>query len=433
MKEHNGSAGKLKIPRVGHRILKSAFSVLLCYLIYLLRGQEGIVFYSMLAALWCIRPYFGNTMEMAAQRISGTLIGSVFGLVVLLIKLYLLPMDLLPYELIYFLLVGMAIIPIIQTTLILHHRDASYFSCVVFLSIVVNHVGDENPYIFVWNRVLDTLIGVIVGIGVNSFHLPTRKRKDILFVSGVDDTLVAEDEALSDFSKRQINYLIDIGANFTVSTRRAPAAVQEILSGVRLKLPIIAMDGAVLYDMNTNTYIREFVISHDTADQVRELAQEQGLNCFSNVIIDDCLLICYKELNNSAQQSMYEKLCRSPYRNYIRMTPPEDTRTVYLMFLDTTEKMQRFYEILSENGYDQFLKILFYPSKDYAGFSYIKIYNRNAGRERMLCYLKEMTGLTQTVTFGSEEGKYDVTVKNDDTSQVATTLRQMYEQLLWRK
>ena len=84
---------KFKIPPVGHRTLKTAFSVLLCYLIYLLRGRNGLVFYSMLAAMWCIRPYFENTMEMARQRVSGTVIGSAYGLAALLIKLYLFPQD----------------------------------------------------------------------------------------------------------------------------------------------------------------------------------------------------------------------------------------------------------------------------------------------------------------------------------------------------
>ncbi|MCC8168221.1 MAG: FUSC family protein, partial [Clostridiales bacterium] len=242
------------IPPVGHRTLKSAVSVLLCYAVYLLRGHQGLVFYSMLAALWCIRPYFDNTVQMAVQRVSGTLIGAVYGLIILLVDAYFLDAyfgdayaDV--YELLYCLIVAAAIVPIIETTLILKHKDVSYFSCVVFLSIAVNHVGDDNPYIFVLNRVVDTLIGVAIGIGVNTLHLPVRKRDDILFVSGVDDTLIAQDEMLSDYSRRQFNYLIDRGANFTISTMRAPATVQKILSGVHLKLPIIAMDGAVLYDM----------------------------------------------------------------------------------------------------------------------------------------------------------------------------------------
>ncbi|MDD6069201.1 MAG: HAD hydrolase family protein [Clostridiales bacterium] len=433
MEEKVQSIKKVKIPRVGHRILKSSFSVLLCFIVYLIRGREGIPFYSMLAALWCIRPYIGSSLEMALQRTLGTFVGAGFGLLVLLIKLSCLPQNHFGNELIYDVLVALAIIPIIWLTVLLHHQNASYFSCVVFLSIVVNHIGDENPYIFVLNRVLDTMIGIVIGIGINSFHWPSRKQRDVLFVSGIDDTLIAGKEELSTYSKREINYMLDDGLNFTISTMRTPASLQKLLNGIRLRLPIIAMDGAVLYDMNENSFIRAFVISYDTSAEILNLVKEKGFHCFSNVIIDDCLLIYYEELENEAERKVFAKLHSSPYRNYIKASLPEMTSVVYFMIIDETQKLQAFYDVLKEKGYETSLKILFYPSKEYPGYSYIKIYNKNACRENMLVYLKDMTGLTKTVTFGSVPEKYDVQVVGKDTNQVARTLRKMYEVPVWKK
>lgn len=432
MEEKVQSKKKVKIPRVGHRILKSSFSVLLCFIVYLVRGREGIPFYSMLAALWCIRPYIGNSLEMAMQRTLGTMVGAGFGLLLLLAKLRFLPQEQLGNEIVYYVLVAIVIIPIILVTVMMHHQNASYFSCVVFLSIVVNHVGDDNPYLFVLNRVLDTMIGIVIGIGINSFHWPSKKQRDVLFVSGIDDTLIAGKEELSTYSKREINYLLDDGANFTISTMRTPASLQGLLSGIRLRLPIIAMDGAVLYDMNENSFIRAFVISYDTSSEILHLVKENGLHCFSNVIIDDCLLIYYDDLGNEAECWVFEKLHSSPYRNYIKAPLPEKTSVVYFMMIDKTDRLQAFYDVLKEKGYEESLKILFYPSTDYPGYSYIKIYNKNACRENMLVYLKDMTGLTKTVTFGSVPGKYDVEVIGDDTNQVARMLRKMYEIPVWR-
>ncbi len=59
-----------------------------------------------------------------------------------------------------------------------------YFSCVVFLSIVVIHIGDANPYLFVFNRVMDTMIGIIIGMLVNSVRLPRRKGYSVHFRYG---------------------------------------------------------------------------------------------------------------------------------------------------------------------------------------------------------------------------------------------------------
>ncbi|MBR4542915.1 MAG: FUSC family protein [Lachnospiraceae bacterium] len=66
----------------------------------------------------------------------------------------------------YFIL-SLFIIPIIYTTILLNKKNASYFSCVVYLSIVVNHLSDDNPFFFVMDRSFDTLIGIAVGLVIN--------------------------------------------------------------------------------------------------------------------------------------------------------------------------------------------------------------------------------------------------------------------------
>ncbi|MGN0598205.1 MAG: FUSC family protein [Ruminiclostridium sp.] len=105
---------KLSFPPVGNRILKSAAGVLLCGCVYFLRGKEGIPFYSMLAVLWCIQPYREGTLKMALQRTVGTLIGALFGLITIVLEIYVLPVYDTPLG--YFLIALM----IIPTNL--HHR-----------------------------------------------------------------------------------------------------------------------------------------------------------------------------------------------------------------------------------------------------------------------------------------------------------------------
>lgn len=202
--------------------MKSAVAVLLCYLVSFLRRDSGIVFYSQLAALWCIQMYVVNTKQNAVQRLIGTTIGALYGLLYLLIRGQVWGNAGI-YEMANALVISGMIVVILYTTVLIHKKQASYFSCVVFLSIVVNHVSDSNPYLFVWNRFLDTVIGILIGVGVNIFSLPRRKRKDILFISGLDDTLLTgEKEALSDYSKVELNRMLDEGANFTISTIRTP-------------------------------------------------------------------------------------------------------------------------------------------------------------------------------------------------------------------
>lgn len=422
---------KISFPPIGMRIIKSAVAVGICYLISFLRGNSGIVFYSQLAALWCIQVYITNSRQNAIQRFIGTVIGAVYGLIFLLLEQKLsLPDG--QEEFINALLISGMIVAVLYTTVLLRKKQASYFSCVVFLSIVVNHIGDSNPYLFVWNRFLDTIIGIVIGIGINSFSFPRKKQKDILFISGLDDTLLHKADNLSDYSRIELNRMLDEGVNFTISTMRTPASLMKPMKDIRLKLPVIAMDGAVLYDMNENIYLKVYVISNSMGREILALIHQHRLQCFVNVIIDDMLVIFYTETEDEVQNRLIKEMRKSPYRNYIKSGGLKAEEVVYFMLLYPHQVIEDFYKVLEQNGITEKLKVLKYDSTDYPGYSYIKIYNKNATKENMSAYLKTMLGLNKTVTFGSIQGRYDVVIQPGDTNKVVHELKKRYEPVMFR-
>jgi len=323
---------KITVPPIGMRIVKSAVAVLICYLISFLRKENGIVFYSQLAALWCIQTYRNDTKKNALQRMAGTAIGAAYGLVFLLLERYIRPESIRRHFFDAAVISGMIVL-VLYTTVLIKKKHASYFSCVVFLSIVVNHVADANPYLFVWNRFLDTVIGILIGVGVNVFSLPVDKRKDILFISGVDETLVDQEGRLSDYSRVELNRMLDDGVNFTLSTMRTPASLQRFAQDIRLKLPVIAMDGAVLYDINENTYLKVYVISKGMSLRVLKIIQGLGYACFVNCVIDDVLVICYEEEMGDVQEEILREMRKSPYRNYMKMGGIDFQGVVYFMMV----------------------------------------------------------------------------------------------------
>lgn len=417
---------KRKLPPIGLRIIKSAAAVALCYLVSFLRGNSGIVFYSQLAALWCMQSYVANSRNNAVQRTIGTVIGALYGLIFLLLKNQF-GISGRTGEVIDALAISMTLIAVLYTTVLIKKKQASYFSCVVFLSIVVNHMSDSNPYLFVWNRFLDTMIGIAIGIGVNCFSLPKQKNKDILFISGLDDTLLNNKDSLSDYSRVELNRMLDEGVNFTISTMRTPASLMEPMRDIRLKLPVIAMDGAVLYDIREKMYLKTYVISARESNEILALIKNRGLTCFTNVIVDDMLVIYYEETEDEIQKRLISQMRKSPYRNYVKRTLPETECVVYFMMLYPHEVIEDFYKVLKEKGLTKLLKVLKYDSMDYPGYSYIKIYNKNATKENMTAYLKEMLHLEKTVTFGSIPGRYDCVVDSGDSNQVVHMLKKMYE------
>ncbi|MGN0368847.1 MAG: HAD hydrolase family protein [Wujia sp.] len=417
---------KLKIPGIGARIVKSALAVALCMIVNVVRGDEGIVFYSQLAALWCIQMYRNNTVKNALQRTTGTIVGAVYGLIYILIFPYM-NSNIYSYVWLEAVVVFISIIVVIYTTVLINKRQASYFSCVVFLSIIINHIGDSNPYSFVWNRFLDTMIGICIGVLINNIRICFNQDRETLFVSGVDDILVDENNRISAFSKVELNRMIDDGMRFTISTKRTPASLLEPLSDISFRYPVIVMDGAALYDVSKNEYVKEYVISPETAKELNNLIHDSGLSPYINVIIDDTLLIYYQDIEDKVNCSLLEKLKASPYRNYIKREFPGDENVVYFMVLNQTDIIDSFYDKLINEGYDRRFKILKYASDEYRGYSYIKIYNKNASKENMLLYLKEKYQIQNVITFGTVPNKYDIFVNDGSFNEMVRLVRQKYE------
>ncbi len=415
-----------KLPRVGKRIVKSAVGVVLCYLIQYLRGGSGIVFYSQLAVLWCIQPYIKDSFRNGLQRITGTFIGAAYGLAVILTSRYILP-GVFSHEICYDLLVGCSTVLVLYTTVVTNHKNASYFSAVVFLSIVVNHIGDTNPLLFVGNRCLDTIIGIALGVGINMFRIPRRKNKDILFISGVDETILNREEKVSPFTRIELNRMLDDGANFTVSTMRTPASIIDALDGIHWRLPLIVMDGAALFDMNERKFLKTSPLRPEHANGIKQFFRERDANCFINVVIEGMLVICFQDTMNPTEKQLYEKMRRSPYRNYVKKDLSEGGEVLYFMTIGESGEMAKLCEALASLPFYSELKILRYPAARYPGNDFVKIYDKRATKDNMIAYLKEITGLQKTLTFGSIEGKYDVLIRSGQEDVVAHTLERVYE------
>lgn len=149
---------------VGMRIIKTVIAVFICGLIGWLRDRDGMNIFSMIAAIICIQKSTEATIKNSFNRFAGTAIGGVFGVAVLFMETKLHTQQFMP---LYLLILALLLIPIILVTLAIHKPSVSSFTCIVFLGVTVYHVSDANPYTYAVNRLLDTVIGVIVALIIN--------------------------------------------------------------------------------------------------------------------------------------------------------------------------------------------------------------------------------------------------------------------------
>ena len=166
MKKEPGSPVHFsRFPLPGQRILRSVISVWLCIVVYYLRGRRGEPFYSIIAALQCIQPYSSSMLSEGRDRIIGTFIGAFWGAAIVFSEL--LPIGgSFETALIHYSLLGLLTGLVIYSTVLLKIPQYALFSAMVFLGISMYHLEDANPYIHVFNRTMDTIIGVVIAIDI---------------------------------------------------------------------------------------------------------------------------------------------------------------------------------------------------------------------------------------------------------------------------
>ena len=365
---------------------------------------------------------------MAIQRTVGTAIGSAFGVAVLLVEVA----WGIRGTLIGYVLIAAVTVPVLWISVALRSANAAALAGIVFLCITVTHMTDSDPWIFAWYRMWETMAGIAVGVAVNAFQLPRRKRRDVLFVAGLDGVLLTERDTLTPYSLVQLNRMLDDGMQFTLATVRTPASVRETTGDLRFRLPVVVMDGAALYDMAQKRFLRTCPLPREAVLSCEEVFRAQGIHCFLNGVLDDNMMIYYGEFQNDAERQIFERLRTSPHRNYVSRRYFRDCEILYLMGIDRTERMEELRRALEGAGLMDRVRVRVDPAAGFPGYSYLKVYDRGASRQAMLERLKEDLGIPRSVRITSVEGCGDVVV-HGGMNEAVKRLERLYEPYLWER
>lgn len=436
-------------PRIGMRMIKTAIAVAICFLISNLTGGDGKPIFSAIAAIICMQPYVEHSVDVAFNRVIGTVIGAVFGLLAGTLMLE------VPdkYEYLRYLVISLAIIPVLYTTVVLKKPGASALAGVVLLSITLTH-DSASPFMNAVNRSVETIVGILVSLGVNMAHLPRRREKDFLFVSGFDGALYGEKTGITPYCIFELNQLLRDGMAFTIATERTPASLMADLGEIHITLPVIAMDGAVLYDMKEKRYLACLGLSKEMTTKIENFLSQQNLHYFLNVVWQDVLLIYYHDFRNEEEEKLYQKLRLSPYRNYVYGERPGEGQEVYFLLVVKDKVADFVMEKLGEIDTEGELQFLRDKSETPTDYCHLKIYHKNATKEYMMNKLLETMPQKKTVVFGSNRNDVsmmkaaDLSFATVDATEdaveastyqlrghgdsIVRTIFHLYEPLLWK-
>lgn len=390
--------------KIGLRTIKTAISVFLCLMVFILFKMVEFIpgvpsnfafswynpFFAGLATAYSIHASKSASLNQAKIRCVASLIGGIIG--ILLITFYELcggawpnlqavNLTTLNFVLPY-ILIALFTIVVIVTGIVLHQQQAIFVAILTFLSVTVNpniNVG-QWQWQFGINRILSTIIGVLIALGVNLFRLPHRfHNRNLLFCVGIDGMLVRDSDRFKGYMQYKMNYLNRIKANVTLFTTRTPTTFMPLLEDVKISHPVICMSGAALYDTVEHRYLATETIPKEIAGRIRELLKDNGISPFINQVRENVLFTYSESIDNPGERIYAESKKNAPYCCFIPEPAPEGD-VLYFLIVEREELVSKIISLMEENEtLKNEISILIYDvfeANQDQNLKYVKIYSK---------------------------------------------------------
>lgn len=223
-----------------------------------------------------------------------------------------------------------------------------------------------------------------------------------LFVSDLDGTLLNSNKEISVFSKRNLNKFISQGVNFTVATARTPATANILLNDINLTLPVILMNGVIIYDTKNKNYINVIDMPMTTTDSILNILEQNQLSPIVYSIYNNHLFVYHKELKNQAEINFYNERNCTPEKTFIKTTNYKsnisDKKVINFLIFDEFEKVNSAYNELKKiPGITVDLYKDIYVDEDLYN---LEIYSSNASKANGIEYLKKTYNFDEVICFG---------------------------------
>ncbi len=392
------------LPRIGFRIIKTAIVVAICLAFSYAFKLQNAPIIAIITAIIGIQQQMEDAVQISLVRVIGTLSGVIFGVLMAYCLEAIIPLE---YLWLHYAILSVMIIPVIYTSILLKQNSTGGLAAIVFVCVTLIPTEDSTLKAGLI-RATETIGGVMIALFVNRIHLPRRKETDYLFIAKFDQVLYQAGEGLTPFCTFELNQLLRDGIALSIISSRTPAFLQEHMGDVHLKLPVIAMDGAVLYDMEQKKHLIYHGIYGDMVKKIERLLHNMEMNFFQHVIWNDVMFTYYKDLNSFAEKETFEERKKLPHRHYVYGR--YDGHGVVIAFILILEMLVA--DVLEAELHEIDTRNELYVTRDTMGvpegYCNFKIYDRAVSRKFMAQHLLERTPQEKMILFGGSDNDLEL-------------------------
>ncbi|MDE6573708.1 MAG: Cof-type HAD-IIB family hydrolase [Muribaculaceae bacterium] len=228
-------------------------------------------------------------------------------------------------------------------------------------------------------------------------------RKDTLYVSDMDGTLLGSDSRISARSAEIISRLSHEGAMITVATARTPATVVPLMADTYTDIPAVVMTGCSWWLREAGEFFEPFFLpENDVADALR-ICAECNVHPFVYVMSpDNRTLDVYHAARglNKAEEGFYLERCKlSGKRFHLRTAAPERAGrySMLLYGMGDAEPIKAAAEVFRKNTE---CSVCCYPDIFNENIYNLEVFPPGVNKAESVERLKKKLGAERLVVFG---------------------------------
>lgn len=218
-----------------------------------------------------------------------------------------------------------------------------------------------------------------------------------LYITDLDGTLLNSEAELTERSAEIINNLIDNGVLFSLSTARTHATVSEMFGNVRLNVPLVMMNGVVVYDPLEKRVLSASTIAKSDAERVLEIYRKHNKAPMLYYVDNTNINIFYSDLFNVNQQKYINSRNDLGIKRFFYSPSLEiNDDLIYIVTLDPYEELKEIYdELCTIEG----INCMFY-SDNYTGCYFLEILSSDVNKGISADFVKKYVGADRMIAFG---------------------------------
>lgn len=218
-----------------------------------------------------------------------------------------------------------------------------------------------------------------------------------LYISDLDGTLLDSTAKLSNYTKSNLQNLIKNGLNFSIATARTPATVVPILSDIDIRLPVVVMNGAAIYDIENNKYLKFNPISPNPVDKILSILSENKISALSYTLCDNHINAYYDKINNHVEEKFIKDRAGSPHKTFINASLPKDSNVLYFLLLNKKDIVMNIYNKVKDI---EDIYAIAYKDVYNEGFYNLEIYSNKSSKANSIKEIMSLFNFDRLVSFG---------------------------------